>query len=166
MPTTTLVKETGTGSATSNSYATAAELDQYALDRNVTLTATYGDQTQLLFQAMDYIEFYEFIGIKNSDTQALQWPRAGAVVDGYEIDSDEIPVDLVEGQMALAIAIDQGFSPMANIDRTQKKVKVDVIEIEYSDNAAAAGYARTYTRTLSKLVAGGSGGNQFRVIAA
>lgn len=163
MATTTLVQETGSGSATANSYATAAELDIYAADRNVTLSGTYGDQTEILFKAMDYLEFLPFKGVKFTRAQALQWPRNGAVVDGYLIDSDEIPVDLKEAQMALAIAIDEGYDPMANIDREQKKIKVDVIEIEYSDSAASIGIATTYSRIMSKLLIAGGGGSNFAI---
>ena len=163
MATTTLVQETGSGSATSNSYVTTTQLDTYAADRNITLSGTYGDQTEVLFKAIDYLDALPFIGIKWTQAQAMQWPRVDAYIDGYLLDSDSIPVELTNAQLAIALEIDQGNDPLAVINRATKKEKVDVIEVEYMENSSSAEIIRSVSARLRKLLRAGSSGANFQV---
>jgi hypothetical protein len=78
-----LVKETGTGSATSNSYASAADGDTYH-DKHyyasVWTAATTPNKEKALMMATRLIdESYQFNGTKKVYTSALQWPREAAV---------------------------------------------------------------------------------------
>lgn len=164
MATTAIEVEDGTSKSDGNSYVTAAQLATYAADRNVTLSGTNGDPTEILFKAMDWIEGQSFQGTKYRADQPLQWPRVDVWVDGYLQDSDVIPQLLKDAQMALAIAIDQGFDPLANVARAQKRVKIDVIEVEYADNAPHIPYASTFRMKIAKLLAGGASGSNFAVI--
>lgn len=161
----TIVVETGAVVPGANSYVTEADLTTYAADRGVTLT---GSADVLLIQAMDYIEAQSFIGTKYTDDQPLQWPRAGVVIDGYPINANTIPAELKKGQMATALAVDAGNDPLATIKRSVKREKVDVVEVEYMDNAAAEQINRTINAALHKLLqAGGYGsGGSFRVVRA
>lgn len=119
-----------------NSYVTEAELTTYATDRGVTIA---GDTAILLIKAMDYIETRNFIGIKNEITQTLEWPREVCSGINYcEIDHTEVPTDIKNAQMVAALIIDGGGDLQPSIDRTVKREKVDVIEVEYMDNALSS----------------------------
>jgi len=144
----TIVAETGSGSATANSYVTAAELATYAADRNVTVTAT---AAVLLIKAMDYIESKSFIGGKMTSIQALQWPRYGVRVDGYYVASDSIPTLLKEAQMEISLGIDGGDNPLAKQERLTKKEKVGPLEVEYASSSRASTYLTAGETKLRKL---------------
>lgn len=149
-----IVKETGTGSALSNSYVDADDVTAYIGDRGVTIAGTVAE---LLIQAMDYIESKRFIGDKGSKAQALQWPRWGASVDGYYIDTDSIPTLLQEAQIEVAIAIDGGVNPLAIQSRETLREKVGPIEVEYSPSSRAVDYLTAAETKLDKLIRGNFG---------
>ena len=160
----TIIIEDGTVVSGANSYASEAELTTYAADRGVTLTAA---TDVLLIKAMDYIESLSFIGSKGSEGQPLQWPRDQVYIDGFYAGSTTIPAALKTGQIATALAIDSEDSPLANVERATKREKVDVIEVEYMDNAAAQTIVKTITAALRKLlVNGGSSTTTFAVTRA
>lgn len=161
MAVSTLIQEDGSAKSNSNSYVTAAQISQFAEDQGVTLAGTY-TTTILAYRAMEYLERFDFIGVKYTEAQALQWPRSGAWIDGYQVDIDEIPQELIDAQLAIALAIDEGYDPLANVDRQAKREKIDVIEIEYMDGAAATPFAKRIAPALRKLVHGGQGASQFR----
>lgn len=144
----TIVIEDGTGKTDSNSYASEAELTTYAGDRGITITGT---NAILLIQAMDYIEQQNFKGDKNTDEQALVWPRYNVYVDNYYVDNDTIPVLLKEAQMEVALSYDAGNDPLATIGRETKREKVDVIEVEYMDGARSNPYLAAAMNKLAKL---------------
>ncbi len=145
----TIVIEDGTGLANSNSYASEAELSTYMSDRGLTLTGT---AAVLLIQAMDYIEQQNFKGSKGTKAQALQWPRYGVTIDGYDIDTDEIPGDLKDAQMEAAISTDGGNNPSGNVGRSTKKEKLGDLEVEYMDGALNKVYLTAVETKLNKLI--------------
>ena len=51
----------------------------------------------------------------------------------------------------MAIAIDSGNDPLADVARAVKKEKVDVIEVEYMDNSVAFSYNRKIVTLEAKL---------------
>ena len=145
----TIVVETGTGSATSNSYLSESDLTTYATDRGLTITGT---NAVLLIQAMDYIESKDFIGCKLSETQKTMWPRSGAFMDGYYIDSDSIPQLLKDALAEVCISIDGGVNPLANVPRETRSEKVGDIAVEYSPSSHATEYLQAAETKLCKLV--------------
>ena len=145
----TIVVETGTGLTTANSYVSEADLATYASDRGITLTGT---AAVLIIQAMDYLESKNFIGTKADIDQALQWPRYGAEIDNYYVDSDVIPKLLKEAEMEICIAIDGGVNPLANQGRETLKEKVDSLEVEYKASSRADTYLTAAETKLQKLV--------------
>ncbi len=155
-----IIVEDGTGVSGANSYNSEAELTTYATDRGLTLTGT---PAVLLIQSMDYIESQSYKAQKTNSTQALQFPRTGLVLDGYTVSSTTIPNELKNGQLATAIAIDEGNDPLSALEPGVKKEKVGDIEIEYQDGAASETIARTINASLKKLLSGGSGGSSFTV---
>ena len=148
----TITKETGTGSTSSTSYVSEVDFTAYNSERNVTLTGSNGTASEVLILAMDYLESKDFIGNKGSSSQSLQWPRSGAVLDGYYIDSDSIPLLLQEAQMEIAISVDVGANPMSNMGRETISEVVGDIEVEYSPSAFARTYLTAADTKLRKLV--------------
>lgn len=155
-----IVVEDGTVVSGANSYVTEAELTTYATNRGVTISGT---NSELLYKAMDYLEGQSFIGIKYSEAQPLQWPREQVWIDGYYIERTIIPTELKNAQMIIALAIDAGYDPLSTIERSTKRETVDVVTVEYMDNASAAEIIRSIPNALKKLVMGYGG---FRVVRA
>lgn len=160
----TIIVEDGSIVANANSYVTTAEFTQYCGDRNITISGTYGDESQLLILSMDYFEQQPFRGIKYFETQSLQFPRSDLYIDGYLTDSDKIPDLVKDAQITIAISIMAGNDPLSTVDRAIKREKVDVIEIEYMDNASISTVIRSIGNAMRKLVTSGSMGNNIRTI--
>ena len=99
----TIIVETGAGIANANSYASAADLGDYADLRGVTLTT---DEDVLLIRAMDALYGRNWKGERVSTDQVLEWPRTDVYVDAQLVDYEAIPRELVYGQLALAVAAD------------------------------------------------------------
>ena len=116
-----------------DSYATEAELLAYATARGITIS---GDQTQLLIRAMDYLENQRFIGYKAASDQALQWPRTGVMIDGWDIDSTVTPNKVKVAQMEVALSMDADSDPMAVTDPDVKSQTVGTISITYQDKSS------------------------------
>lgn len=148
----TITVENGTIVTNANSYVTTTELNNYASDRNITIS---GDASELLIQAMDYIESLDFIGVKYTNDQSLQWPRTGVIIDGYDQDIDSIPQILKNGQMATAIAIDAGNGPLIDLPRNVKRKRVGELEVEYMDGSSSVVVSRTINAQLHKLLQSG-----------
>lgn len=142
-------------------YTDEAALTAYATARGITLESA---PAVLLTKALDYLETLEWIGVKTDPDQALSWPRADAYVDGYMLPDDTVPAAIAAGQHSVAIAIDQGNDPLAPVARKTKREKVDVIEVEYADDAAAAVLVRSYNAILRKYLRAGGGIGTFEVI--
>lgn len=149
-----IIVENGSIVPGANSYVTEAELAQYATDRGVTLVGT---ASQLLYKSMDYIEAQSYIGYKSTQEQPLQWPRDSAYIDGYLFSSAEIPKELKEGQMMVAISIDAGVDPLSTVDRAIKAEALGPMSTEYADNASDAQIIRSISSKLSKLLASSGG---------
>lgn len=147
--------ETGSIVAGSNSYVTGAGLVTYAADRGITIT---GNAEILVLRAALYVEQLSFKGDKKTKAQRMQWPRYGVIIDGFSVDSDEIPQQLIDLQYEVAIAIGDGDDPLGTIDRSVKREKVDVIEVEYMDNAVPFAINRKIKALESKLTRANSGG--------
>lgn len=150
----TLVVEDGSIVAGANSYINTTDFTAYATARDYTLVS--GAET-LLIQAMDYLESQDFIGLKFYATQPLQWPRADVVIDGYWVYVNTIPQLLKDALCEIAIAIDQGDSPVLTLTPNKKRVQVGEVSVEYASNSPSVNVNRRISTKLNKLVkAGGS----------
>lgn len=112
-----------------DSYGTEAGLNSYADARGITIT---NDETELLIQAMDWLETQSFHSYKYVESQALEFPRALRL---YGDTAGVVPLDIVAAQYVAALLIDSGETLNPTVDRAVKREKVDVIEVEYMDNA-------------------------------
>ena len=164
-----LIIEDGSQVANSNTYVSDGEYVAYAAARGKAIGATAGAREIELIKAMDYIEGHrsEFKGSKVISTQSLQYPRLGVYIDGFIVDSDEIPSELENAQMEAAIII---FSTeLLNTGATSdiKLEKVDVLEVEYFQGGS---WETTRTDTvdvyLNVLLRGGGSGINARGVRA
>jgi hypothetical protein len=115
-----LIKEDGTGLANANTYASVADGDAYH-DGHLYATswtgATTANKEKALALATRLIDAsYQFNGWKTKSTQALQWPREGALdpdrktmafsalqnVFGPYFESDKIPKALIDATCEMA----------------------------------------------------------------
>ena len=135
------VEEDGTGLSTSNSYVSVSFADTYFSDRgNATwAAATTGDKQAALVKATDYIDKLfgpKFRGFKQSQSQALEWPRIGALDnDDYLLNGvslDAIPRALQKATCEYAVrALSATLAPdNSNVGVNVTRNKVGPIETE------------------------------------
>lgn len=137
-----LTVEDGTGVEGADSYNTVAEIRDYATARGLALPADDAGVEPLAVLATDWLETYreKYQGTKSEPANALQWPRAGVVVDGLAVAADEIPVLLKKAHAQAAI--DAQTAPLtARAQAGVRREKVDVIEVEYFQESAVTAKA-------------------------
>jgi hypothetical protein len=133
-------QETGTGSSTSNSYASVAQFEAYWTDRGTDYTATaQATKEAWLILATEYIDnYYKFEGSIVTETQALEWPRSGATgKGGYSIDNDTIPTDLINATVWLASQSVNGLNP---VDYGVKSESYGPVSKEYNKSSTMRDY--------------------------
>jgi len=155
----TLIVEDGTGKPNAESYVSSAELTAYASDRGITIV---GDVDALLLKSILYIDQLSFSGLKLTKEQSMQWPRSNVSIDGFSVELDEIPRLLKDLQFEVSIAIGNGNDPLADVERSIKREKVDAIEVEYLDNSAPFVYSLRI-KSLERKLTAFSGGVSFSV---
>ena len=136
-----------------NSYVTVAYADAYHSDRaNTSWTGTDAVKQAALVKATDYInQVYDSLWngyIVDSD-QPLSWPR----YDVENVDSDVIPDRLKQAVCLLALeSLSADLNPVQA--RAVKREKVDVVEVEYMDNAMAGKSRPAVSGLLAPYVMG------------
>jgi hypothetical protein len=109
-----LVVEDGTIVEGANSYATLVEARAYALARGVTLSAIDTVLDAQMIKGIDYLEAKRarYQGSKVEASQALQFPRSGVVIDGFDIAAEATPALLKPAQIQLAMQLHAGVDLM------------------------------------------------------
>lgn len=134
----TIIVEDGTGLADAESYASVAYADAYFSSRNVSnWDGSDAHKEGLLRIATEYIDSVfgqRFKGTRNTITQALQWPRDGVSVDGFDLDSDVIPVNLMRATCEIAMQANH-TDLLPNLEQAVIREKVDVLEVEYDSSS-------------------------------
>lgn len=147
----TIIVEDGSIVPNADSYVSVADYETWADARGI----EYDDaviEGQIL-RAMDYIETLRFIGQKSTKAQPLQFPRVGVVVDGFELDYDEIPIQLKRAVFESVKAESEGVSQLANVERRTMREKVGEIEVEYAENSNSVTSVIAINKALYKLIA-------------
>jgi hypothetical protein len=146
--------ETGTGSTTANSYISVANYKTYRDDRYAATDPAPSDNTIItyIYRAMSYFESLNFKGHKHTEDQALQFPRGDLVIDGYGIDNDTIPVEVLEAMYELTFAYEQGFAPDAPVSRETIAESVGGVSVTYKNSSAHQTLTPAVTNALRKLV--------------
>lgn len=167
-----LIVEDGTGLAAAESYVATTAVDTYvaanyesshAANTQWTAASTTKKEIALRVSTKQYLDTqYRFVGIRANDTQALEWPRAGAADrDGYAIEDDTIPQRVKDALCELALRYVQGDTLAPDISGTaaieSKSVKLGPIEVS-TDYAGSVSPVKTYTNVdgiLSPLLVPG-----------
>ena len=158
--------ETGTGSATANSYASVAAADAYIDLRLLTgwsalLTA---NKEAALVSATDYIEaaYREaWQGYRVTKTQALSWPRSEVVVDTFPVDANLVPVAVVNACIEMAYRSSQGSVLIEDQGQLVVREKVDVIETEYAEFSDPAQKYPFVSKLLAPYLLSANAGGSF-----
>ena len=147
-----LVIETGALVTGANSYVTVDNFIAWAEARGITFTLDDSLIEQNILRAMDYFESLHFLGLKSDENQALQWPRDQVYIDGYSVESDEIPVQVKNALYELVKIEFDGDSHMATQDRQVTSEKIGDIQVTYKGNAGMRKRTPAFQHQIRKLV--------------
>ena len=156
-----LIVETGTGSASGESFCSVSDaLAYHAARGNATwATITTTQQEQALRRATDYMEAVysqRWAGTRTTSVQALSWPRYNVFVNGFVTLSSSIPRAVINAcsELALRAAAGELLS-----DSTQQKTrtKVDVLEVEFDKYSPQSTQYLAITALLAPYFESGSG---------
>ena len=149
-----LIIENGSLVTGANSYITVDGWKSWMDDRNISHTNSDSKIEGAIMRAMDYFESLHFVGEKHEDTQALQWPRDYVYIDGYSIESDEIPKE-VKAAMYEATKMElDGDSPIKEQGRATVSEKIGDIQVTYKGNAGMRKTTPAFTHAVRKLIHG------------
>ena len=146
-----IVVEDGTLVSGANSYITIAEYKAWADERGIT-SGSDSLLSQQLFRAHDYFETLRFRGLKSDELQAMQWPRDQVLIDGYAVESFEIPKEVKLAIYELIKIEADGDSKLSPSEREVLSEQVDSIKITYKDNVGMKRSTPALERALRKLV--------------
>ena len=138
------------GSATANSYLTAAGADAIADTMLGTLawtTATSDNKSRALLTATNGLETLSYVGTRATTTQALAWPRTDASCGDKEIATTTIPrevelatFDLANALLSTPTLLQSTATTGALVpgipNRDLSRLKLDVMELEWKTNTA------------------------------
>lgn len=129
------------GGAAANSYATVEDADE-ALDYRVGAAAWSGlaadDKIRALVTATRDLDTLEFIGVRATSTQALEWPRTGTPYPADVVPA-AIVMATVERALELAPALAPGTigDPLAPVPSNVKEDTVGPITTVYFEPVVA-----------------------------
>lgn len=167
------VVETGEQVAGANSYASVTDAtDYFTPDINFSaiwnaLTATQ-QQHRLAWATRILDQKTYWRGTRTANTQALRWPRSGVYSkDGELVDDDEIPIEIVAATCELAKYLNTSTNDLTvGPDATNlKRVKADVVELEYQDGVQQSTVPSIINAIISGLGVFRAGGSSFARIS-
>lgn len=155
-----LIVEDGSGRTDSESYISVANATaRHAAFGNTNWADLATDEKeQALRRATAHMEQAyrtRWTGQRINSTQALSWPRAWVVVDGYSVDSDIVPADIANACADLAFKAASGdLNP--DIERAVIREKVGPLETEYSAHSPQSTRYRAIDMALAPYLKGSS----------
>lgn len=164
----TLVVEDGSGLETANSYVSLADCNTYHSDRgNSTWTGADADKEAAIIRGTQYLESHyrtRWNGVRVSRDQGLAWPRYDVVdPDGWDIDSDEVPQEVVSACCEAALrALTTDMQPDLERGGAVKSETVGPVSVTYADGASAKTKFTAIDDLLSGLVRSSSTGRLVR----
>ena len=147
------------GAALADSLCTVAQADAFHAARGNTLWAplTTPEKEQALRRATDYMAVYSsrWKGARTSSTQALDWPRYGVVVHGYDLASDVIPLPVANACAELAFRGAKGdLAP--DLGAQKQSVTVGPITTTYASGARQTLKFQAVDNMLAPYLGGGA----------
>ncbi len=154
---------TTAGSASANSFATAAQFETYCDGRsNAAAAFAAADDDAIARALMDAtleLDLLTYIGRRVDTTQALSWPRLNAINPDHPyldwFTNTEIPTRLVKATCEYALQfLKGGDTDIAGEDTSRNIIEesVDVISTKYSDPYQRPKGVRRYPRVWSLVV--------------
>lgn len=129
-----IIVEDGSNVADANSYVDVAYATTYASGRGLLLPTDEATLAPLLVRAFDYVEAQRarYKGIKTYPYGGSQWPRTGVVIDGEEIGEKQIPREIRQAQVRVAVELHSGVDAHVSRQGPQKKRdKTGPLDSEY-----------------------------------
>jgi hypothetical protein len=165
-----LVTEDGTGLPNAESYASVADADTYWSGRGApsawTGLATDSKEAALRlgteYLGQQYAGLWQ--GDRLTSTQALDWPRAGLVLDNISQASNVVPVALKRATIELALK-SRTSSLMADETAQVKSEAVGPIEVVYADGERQQTRFASVEAMVRPLLKGGAQGS-IRIVRA
>lgn len=163
-----LIVEDGSIVADANSYITYDyALSYHALRGNSAWAAASDADRQYAIiratQAIDSIYKSKWKGSPTEyGTQELEWPRQNVIVNGAELDDDLIPAAIKKAVCEAALrelASANSMTPDLERGGEIKRVKADVVEVEYMEGANSTTTFTAIDGLLADLVTGTSASN-------
>ena len=147
------------------SYATVAELEQYAYARGVALSKC---SDVLLTLAMDYLESLEgrWKGQRTNDAQLLAWPRQKVYVNEVLISDALVPQAIKNAQLQLAVYADTvELMPIIGVNAVGSVTSKSVGDVSVGYGAGSNNKAPLFPAVMRGLAAylGPMGGSNFNV---
>ena len=135
----TLTVEDGTRPTGANTYAAIATADAYHADRAFAAwdDAADDEKATALIRATDYLNGLPWNGRKVA-LRVMAWPRVDMWLDGYSIDSTEIPDEVIMATCYMAGEFIGGADPLAAQDRALSSMKVGSVEMAWEQGSNAA----------------------------
>jgi len=156
----TVTLDATVGGANSNSFITVAAANTIAENMlSVTgwTTATTDDKARALIMATTDLQALDWVGTRATETQALAWPRTGAVINGREVADDIIPREVQQATFDLALSILAGATTTGSGDLVPgvpngdlKRLKLDVLELEWRDEGLPSNRTTVYSQLVSR----------------
>ena len=159
-----LIIEDGTGVANANAMSSAADCVTFATEYyGSSLTGSTAEREATILRVINYMMSLPWHGeLTYGNTQLTPYPRTG--VTGYA--ATDMPWQVIKAQHILARAEHKAvgtLAPSGKVADQRKKVKVDVIEVEYVDTDASIDAQRTTVTDAMDLLApfliGGASGS-------
>ena len=150
-----LTIENGTVVSGANSYVTVAEYNTWA-DARFTTRSTPSEAVSesYILRATDYFERQVLRGDKANEAQPMQFPRVSLVIDGYAVDSDEIPAEVKTAIYELAYAEETSNGELNAVERkTSREAIAGAVDVTYADNSASRTMLPGTSSALRKLIA-------------
>jgi len=164
------------GSPVENSYLSVAEADAIAFTMLGTLkwldpATTPADQESALIQATQQLDTLGWVGTRASSAQALAWPRDGAKCGEKSYDNATVPREVELATFDLAEALLNNPALITGIggatgggtagelvpgvpNKDLKRLKLDVMELEWRDGAVSSGVTIKTPLTVLPHLAG------------
>jgi hypothetical protein len=155
-----LVVENGTGLSAAESYISVAGADarMAGLGNTNWSDLTETEKEQALRRATVYMEQAyraDWLGTRLLREQSLSWPRYGAVVDGWAIESTLVPTEVANACADLAFKA-AGGDLNEDVTRAIIREKVGPLETEYSAFSPQSVRYRSIDMALAPFLRGGS----------
>lgn len=155
-----LVVETGTASATAESYCSVADADAYhaSLGQEDWADLETDAKEQALRKATRYIDWgFRFSGDKRTAAQALAWPRSSAYDQGWLISESTIPTKLKHAVAEAALlSVTESLTPNGAPDGAVLSETVDVLSVTYAPGQSGAVRFKSVEALLAGLAQSGN----------